>query len=125
MIPKQHMLFWHRYNIENKYSKKVLISLSHSVQFLTQKYSSRTPFPLPHFLTALVNFVTTLLVRLSKFCCEVRKYGQDFEFGNYPYLVLKYVICKLLSPCVYIDFWHKTLRSPQLPKVPHYKLTVP
>ena len=42
-----------------------------------------TPFPLPHFLTALVNFVTTLLVRLSKFCCEVRKYGQDFEFGNY------------------------------------------
>ena len=28
--------------------------------------------------------VTTLLDRPSKFCCEVRKYGQDFEFGNYP-----------------------------------------
>ena len=37
----------------------------------------------------LVNFVTTLLVRLSKFCCEVRKYGQDFEFGNYPIIFVK------------------------------------
>ena len=64
--------------------------LLHTISFISRKnvilhkYSSRTPFSLPHFLTALVNLVTTLLDHLSKFCCEVRKYGQDFEFGNYP-----------------------------------------
>ena len=42
-MPKQHKLFWHRYNIENKHLKKVLISLPHSVDVYICEISIKSP----------------------------------------------------------------------------------